>query len=203
MLSSAYHHLELIFSFGEVYRRFTSVECTVMFLNELEPCVLNDKLKKYYPRGHGVFYRTRYHLHMDITIIDFGSILTSLRETKCTQLSFMYMQVGRIFFYSAWNNLSYIWIIISTRGRRPSEKIGWGYPFSIRTLRIQGHTIHPELIADNLLAQVDDEEKHQMIIDKIMNHRVIISCIVSLLTLSLAIFLFLFQWCVIFLYLFP
>ena len=92
-----------------MYRRFTSVECIVMVLNELEPCVLNDKLRNVTSEVIAYFIEhcrgiddtsavERYHLHMDITIIDFGSILTSLRETKCTQLSFMYMQVGRMFF---------------------------------------------------------------------------------------------------------
>ena len=80
-----------------------------MVLNELEPYVLNDKLRNVTSEVIAYFIEhcrgiddtsavQHYHLHMDITIIEFGSILTSLRETKCTQLSFMYMQVGRIFF---------------------------------------------------------------------------------------------------------
>jgi len=45
MLSSMYQQIGLIFSFGEVYRSFTSVERNGLFLDVLEPYVLNDRLK--------------------------------------------------------------------------------------------------------------------------------------------------------------
>ena len=44
MLSSAYQQIGLIFSFGEVYCSFTSVERNGLFLDVLEPYVLNGRL---------------------------------------------------------------------------------------------------------------------------------------------------------------
>ena len=93
MLSSTYRHICLILSFSEVYRSFTSVERYGLFLDVLAPYVLNDRLiyatpevmANFVEHCHGiddVFAVERFLLHMDVTTMDFDSILILLRKSE-------------------------------------------------------------------------------------------------------------------------
>lgn len=77
--------------FGPIFRKFQSVGYSKVFLDVLEPYVLNDKLKYIAPEVMALFVEhckssngldtvERCLLHMDCTIIDFDSILVLLRR---------------------------------------------------------------------------------------------------------------------------
>jgi len=77
--------------FGPIFRRFQSVHYTNVFLDVLEPYVLNDKLHYIAPDAMAQFVEhckasndvatvERCLLHMDVTIMDFDSILSLLRK---------------------------------------------------------------------------------------------------------------------------
>jgi vacuolar protein sorting-associated protein 8 len=79
--------------FGPIFRRFESVGYIAVFLDVLEPYVLNDKLTYIAPEVMGLFVEhckattsiatvERCLLHMDCTIMDFDSILQLLRTNK-------------------------------------------------------------------------------------------------------------------------
>jgi len=77
--------------FGDIFRTFQSVGYTGIFLDVLEPYVLNDKLHYIAPEAMAQFVEhckasndvatvERCLLHMDVTIMDFDSILSLLRR---------------------------------------------------------------------------------------------------------------------------
>ena len=79
--------------FNEIYQCFSSSGYTAVFLDILEPYVLNDKLKyiapvvmsefiSYYKSLDDIAVVERCLLHMDVTIMDFDSILTLLRKNS-------------------------------------------------------------------------------------------------------------------------
>ena len=75
--------------FNEIYQCFRSAGYTAVFLDVLEPYVLNDKLKYIAPVVMSQFVEQndiatveRCLLHMDVTIMDFDSILTLLRKNS-------------------------------------------------------------------------------------------------------------------------
>jgi len=85
----ATRRLDLLF--GPIFRRFQSARYTTVFLDVLEPYVLNDKLHYIAPEAMAQFVEhckasndvatvERCLLHMDVTILDFDSILTLLRK---------------------------------------------------------------------------------------------------------------------------
>lgn len=76
--------------FGSIFRRFQTVGFTTVFLDVLEPYILNDKLKYLAPEVMSFFVEhckatkgiatvERCLLHMDCTIMDFDTILSVLR----------------------------------------------------------------------------------------------------------------------------
>jgi vacuolar protein sorting-associated protein 8 len=87
----ATRRLDLLF--GPIFRRFQSVGFVAVFLDVLEPYVLNDKLKYIAPEVMSLFVEhcrstsgiatvERCLLHMDCTIMDFDSILSLLRGNE-------------------------------------------------------------------------------------------------------------------------
>jgi len=79
--------------FGPVFRRFLSVGFLPVFLDVLEPYILNDKLDYIAPEAmahfvehckatNGIATVERCLLHMDVTIMDFDSILSLLRRNE-------------------------------------------------------------------------------------------------------------------------
>jgi hypothetical protein len=79
--------------FGPVFRRFHSAGFLPVFLDVLEPYVLNDKLDYIAPEvmahfvehcktTNGIATVERCLLHMDVTIMDFDSILSLLRRNE-------------------------------------------------------------------------------------------------------------------------
>ncbi len=79
--------------FGPVFRRFHSVGFLPVFLDVLEPYVLNDKLDYIAPEAmayfvehckatNGIATVERCLLHMDVTIMDFDTILSLLRKNE-------------------------------------------------------------------------------------------------------------------------
>jgi hypothetical protein len=79
--------------FGPIFRRFLSVGRTSVFLDVLEPYVLNDKLNYIAPEAmshfvehckatNGIAVVERCLLHMDVTIMDFDSIIALLRRNE-------------------------------------------------------------------------------------------------------------------------
>ena len=77
--------------FGSIFRRFQSARYTAVFLDVLEPYVLNDKLHYIAPEAMAQFVEhckasndvatvERCLLHMDVTILDFDSILSLLKK---------------------------------------------------------------------------------------------------------------------------
>ena len=79
--------------FGQIFRRFQSVGFTSVFLDVLEPYVLNDKLAYIAPEAmtyfvnhcratNGIATVERCLLHMDVRIMDFDSILSLLKKNS-------------------------------------------------------------------------------------------------------------------------
>ena len=79
--------------FGPIFRRFLEVGRTSVFLDVLEPYVLNDKLNYIAPEAmshfvehckatNGVSVVERCLLHMDVTVMDFDSIIALLRRNE-------------------------------------------------------------------------------------------------------------------------
>ena len=79
--------------FGAIFRRFISVGYLSVFLDILEPYILNDKLDYVAPEAmshfvehckasNGIATVERCLLHMDVTIMDFDSILSLLRANE-------------------------------------------------------------------------------------------------------------------------
>jgi vacuolar protein sorting-associated protein 8 len=79
--------------FGPIFRRFHSVGYLSVFLDILEPYILNDKLDYVAPEAmahfvehcrasNGIATVERCLLHMDVTIMDFDSILSLLRANE-------------------------------------------------------------------------------------------------------------------------
>ena len=77
--------------FGQIFRQFQDVGYTDVFLDVLEPYVMNDKLRYIAPEAMARFVDhcratndvatvERCLLHMDVTIMDFDSILSLLRQ---------------------------------------------------------------------------------------------------------------------------
>jgi hypothetical protein len=77
--------------FGPIFRRFLAVGQSSVFLDVLEPYVLNDKLNYIAPEAmshfvehckatNGIAVVERCLLHMDVTIMDFDSIISLLRR---------------------------------------------------------------------------------------------------------------------------
>ena len=98
----ATRRLDLLF--GSIFRRFQSVGYVTVFLDVLEPYVLNDKLKYIAPEAmsflvehckakNGMSTVERCLLHMDCTIMDFDSILSLLRTNEMyTALFYVFNQ---------------------------------------------------------------------------------------------------------------
>ena len=98
----ATRRLDLLF--GPIFRRFQSAGYVAVFLDVLEPYVLNDKLKYIAPEvmsflvehckvNNGISTVERCLLHMDCTIMDFDSILTLLRTNEMyTALFYVFNQ---------------------------------------------------------------------------------------------------------------
>ena len=91
--------------FGAVFRKFEMVGFTSVFLDVLEPYVLNDKLSYIAPEvmayfvdhckasNNGLATVERCLLHMDCTIMDFDSILSLLRSNEMyTALFYVFNQ---------------------------------------------------------------------------------------------------------------
>jgi len=79
--------------FGPIFRRFLSVNRISVFLDVLEPYVLNDKLNYIAPEAmshfvehckvsNGIAVVERCLLHMDVSIMDFDSIISLLRRNE-------------------------------------------------------------------------------------------------------------------------
>ena len=79
--------------FGSIFRRFIAVGYLSVFLDILEPYILNDKLDYIAPEAmahfvehckasNGIATVERCLLHMDVTIMDFDSILSLLRANE-------------------------------------------------------------------------------------------------------------------------
>ncbi|KAG7363570.1 golgi CORVET complex core vacuolar protein 8 [Nitzschia inconspicua] len=79
--------------FGPIFRRFHSAGFLTVFLDVLEPYILNDKLNYIAPEAmmhfvehcranNGLATVERCLLHMDVTIMDFDSILTLLQANE-------------------------------------------------------------------------------------------------------------------------
>lgn len=79
--------------FGPIFRRFLEVGRTSVFLDVLEPYVLNDKLNYIAPEAmshfvehckasNGISVVERCLLHMDVTVMDFDSIIALLRRNE-------------------------------------------------------------------------------------------------------------------------
>jgi len=79
--------------FGPIFRRFLSVNRVSVFLDVLEPYVLNDKLNYIAPEAmshfvehckltNGIAVVERCLLHMDVSIMDFDSIISLLRRNE-------------------------------------------------------------------------------------------------------------------------
>ena len=79
--------------FGQIFRRFQSVGFTSVFLDVLEPYLLNDKLSYIAPEAmthfvnhckatNGIATVERCLLHMDVRIMDFDSILSLLKKNS-------------------------------------------------------------------------------------------------------------------------
>jgi hypothetical protein len=79
--------------FNEIYDCFRAVNHTAVFLDVLEPYVLNEKLRYIAPEAMAQFVEhckitndvstvERCLLHMDVTIMDFDSILSLLRKNR-------------------------------------------------------------------------------------------------------------------------
>lgn len=91
--------------FGPIFRRFQSVGYTSVFLDVLEPYVLNDKLAYIAPEvmaffvehckaTNGIATVERCLLHMDCTIMDFDSILSLLRSNEMYSAIFYVFNQG-------------------------------------------------------------------------------------------------------------
>jgi vacuolar protein sorting-associated protein 8 len=91
--------------FGPIFRRFESAGYVAVFLDVLEPYVLNDKLKYIAPEAmsylvehfkstNGIASVERCLLHMDCTIMDFDSILTLLRTHEMYSALFYVFNQG-------------------------------------------------------------------------------------------------------------
>ena len=90
--------------YGPIFRRFHAVGCLAVFLDVLEPYILNDKLDYIAPEAMAHFVEhCRLHnsmstverclLHMDVTIMDFDSILTLLKANEMySALFYVYNQ---------------------------------------------------------------------------------------------------------------
>jgi hypothetical protein len=90
--------------FGPIFRRFHSAGFLTVFLDVLEPYILNDKLDYIAPEAmmhfvehcrasNGIATVERCLLHMDVTIMDFDSILTLLRANDMySALFYVYNQ---------------------------------------------------------------------------------------------------------------
>ncbi|KAL3919253.1 MAG: hypothetical protein SGILL_003847, partial [Bacillariaceae sp.] len=90
--------------FGPIFRRFHSAGFLTVFLDVLEPYILNDKLNYIAPEAmmhfvehcrtnNGISTVERCLLHMDVTIMDFDSILTLLRANDMySALFYVYNQ---------------------------------------------------------------------------------------------------------------
>jgi hypothetical protein len=92
--------------FGSIFRRFQSVGYTSVFLDVLEPYVLNDKLAYIAPEvmsffvdhckaTNGIATVERCLLHMDCTIMDFDTILSLLRSNEMYSAIFYVFNKGR------------------------------------------------------------------------------------------------------------
>jgi len=91
--------------FGPIFRRFQSVGYTAVFLDVLEPYVLNDRLSYIAPEvmsyfvehcksNNGVATVERCLLHMDCTIMDFDSIIALLRNNDMYSAMFFVFNQG-------------------------------------------------------------------------------------------------------------
>jgi hypothetical protein len=91
--------------FGPIFRRFQSVGFIAVFLDVLEPYVLNDKLSYIAPEvmsyfvehckaTNGIATVERCLLHMDCTIMDFDSILILLRSNEMYSALFYVFNQG-------------------------------------------------------------------------------------------------------------
>jgi len=91
--------------FGPIFRRFHSVGYTAVFLDVLEPYVLNDRLSYIAPEvmsyfvehcksNNGVATVERCLLHMDCTIMDFDSIIALLRNNDMYSAMFFVFNQG-------------------------------------------------------------------------------------------------------------
>jgi hypothetical protein len=91
--------------FGSIFRRFQSVGYTSVFLDVLEPYVLNDKLAYIAPEvmsffvehckaTNGIATVERCLLHMDCTIMDFDTILSLLRSNEMYSAIFYVFNQG-------------------------------------------------------------------------------------------------------------
>lgn len=91
--------------FGQIFRRFQSVGFTSVFLDVLEPYVLNDKLSYIAPEAmtyfvnhcratNGIATVERCLLHMDVRIMDFDSILSLLKKNQMYSALFYVMNQG-------------------------------------------------------------------------------------------------------------
>lgn len=99
----ATRRLDLLF--GPIFRRFQSVGYIAIFLDVLEPYVLNDKLKYIAPEAmsyfvehckatNGIATVERCLLHLDCTIMDFDSILSLLRANEMFSALFYVFNQG-------------------------------------------------------------------------------------------------------------
>lgn len=91
--------------FGSIFRRFQSVGYTAIFLDVLEPYVLSDKLRYIAPEVMAIFVEhckatngiatvERCLLHMDVTIMDFDSIISLLRANEMYSALFYVFNQG-------------------------------------------------------------------------------------------------------------
>ncbi|CAB9509972.1 vacuolar protein sorting 8 homolog (Saccharomyces cerevisiae) [Seminavis robusta] len=91
--------------FGQIFRRFQAVGFTSVFLDVLEPYVLNDKLSYIAPEAmayfvdhckatNGIATVERCLLHMDVRIMDFHSILALLKNNQMYSALFYVMNQG-------------------------------------------------------------------------------------------------------------
>ena len=90
--------------FGPIFRRFHAADVLSVFLDVLEPYILNDKLDYIAPEAmmhfiehcranNGIAKVERCLLHMDVTIMDFDTILNLLRANKMySALFYVYNQ---------------------------------------------------------------------------------------------------------------
>jgi hypothetical protein len=91
--------------FGPIFRRFHSVRYLTVFLDVLEPYILNDKLDYIAPEAMAHFVEhcratndittvERCLLHMNVTIMDFDSILSLLRANEMYSALFYVFNQG-------------------------------------------------------------------------------------------------------------